>query len=182
MRFVMVFHGPKAEELSGPVEVRVNPPLTIAGMNKIFSLVPAVRQHAPFAGFYSSRLARALDTASILALELNQDFATSGLLGQYANKDGNDVIFYPGSEKEGFVEWQQSGLNAVAKLWHRHKDADPNGTILVVSHRPIIGGIIAAIQGVKDKDAINKIVNDPSIAEKGFAVIETDDGANLRLA
>lgn len=173
IRVVAVFHGDKADGLSAdlPLEVRVNPPMTPEGMSKIFALAEKIEKYGPFDGMYCSRLARALDTASILALKFGLDFQTVAKLGQHANKDADGVIYYPGHEGESFIHWQQDGINVLGGICLRYTFS--GGNIIVVSHRPVIAGFVAASQGsTGDEDVLSGIANDPKLTVNGFVVFD----------
>lgn len=174
MRIVAVVHGQKVEGLVGkPPEIAVNPTLTMAGMEKVHELVEEIRPFAPFAACYSSRLARALDTASVLCLAFDLDLQTMKDLGQYANKDGETVVFYPGHEKENYRTWQEEAGKAVKEISKQHAAID---TVLMVSHGPIIGGIIAYTKDIRteDKATLRKIIDDSDLRNKGFVVFEVN--------
>lgn len=179
MKIVAVFHGEKVEGVSSELApIRSNPTMTVKGMESIQALVPAIAEHGPFAAIYTSLLARALDAASVLALALGIP-GLSGLdvLGQHANKDGGDVIFYPGHEGEDVMTWQEQGLAAVGILRNRYGS---QATLLVVSHRPIIGGIVAAAHGISDKAGIHGVVTNPNLIANGFVVFEVE-GNTIRV-
>lgn len=172
MKIVAVFHGAKVEGMAGrPTKIGANPPMTVDGMQKILALVPTIAAEGPYTSAYCSRLSRAMDAASILALELDMDFETMKDLGQHGNKDGSDVIMYPGNEGENMSDWQRQGGRAISKLFDLQAK-----TVLIVSHRPIIAGLVAAARGVYDIDGLNAIVNDPALTKKGYVVFECDDG------
>ena len=158
MKIVAVFHGAKVEGLQGlNSRLGANPPMTMTGMSNILDLVPILKTLGPFDFMYVSRLARALDAASIIALELDMDFETKRELGQFGNKDGSNVIMYP-------------GLVAIDEIWDEIDEVSSEDTILIVSHRPIIGGLVAACQEIEDEDGIKAVVNDPSLTEKGYVI------------
>lgn len=186
MKIIAVFHSDKVEGLDGlPPEIAANPPMTIEGMKKIHALVPVIKKEAPtIFHIYCSCLARALDAASIIALAYKCIFHVDESLGQYANKDGGTVIAYPGHEGEGYEEWQQSALSFLAYFDEDRKDKDvcplEEIDIIVVSHRPIIGGLVAATLGITGADEIKTIVNDPKLTDGGYRVFEYD-GKNLTL-
>ncbi len=172
IKVVAVFHGDKMEGLGGalPLEVRVNPPMTPEGMSKIFALADKIEKYGPFDGMYCSRLARALDTASVLALRLDLDFLTMAKLGLHANKDDSGVIYYPGHETESFVDWQRDGLDALDVISHHVVQ-----NILVVSHRPVIAGFIAACRGsIGDEAVLLKIVDGLNLTINGFVVFDSN--------
>jgi len=177
MRIVAVFHGTKLEGLAGtPNKVGANPPLSLTGMQKVLNLVPTIKDQGPFETMYCSRMSRALDTASIIALEFDLDIRTKKELGQYGNRDEERDIYYPGHETDGFVTWQNDGVSAFLKIAKEHSDT----TVLVISHRPVIGGIVAHCMGVDDEAGIIKVISDPTLAAKGFRVFEiTDDNIKI---
>lgn len=174
---VAVLHGRKAESIIGPDELRANPPLTPEGALGIHGLVPGVEAFGPFSAIYSSRLSRALATASLFAMAFKLDIMTMELLGQPANKDGKDVIAYPGYEGQDLPDWQDGGVRALQNF----EDGILAGEkILVVSHRPVVGGIIAHTKGIHDLAGLNGIVNDPMLAPRGFVVFSVD-GKDIKL-
>ena len=172
-RITMVFHCQKVEGLLGyPLELGANPPMTMEGMEKIHRLLPALNENGPYDGgvIYCSRLARALDTASILGLHYNMDIQTMKELGQNGNLDGNNVIMYPGCEGESYSHWQSIGVAALRKI------AQSKWTFsLAVSHRPVIGGIVAFTKGITDKNGIAAVVGDKTLTAKGYVVFEVEE-------
>lgn len=177
-RIVMVFHEKKVKMDDGlPVRTWVNPTLSVEGMTKVLDLVPVIGALGPFNAMFCSRLARALDTASVLALELDVDFETMPRLGQYGNKEGEKVQFYPGYEDDGYVDWQDDGFNALLDI----ADQCKGGKALVISHRPVIGGIIAHVRGITDEAGIKAIVNDPSIVGPGYVVFDVEDDGTITM-
>ncbi|MEK7158333.1 MAG: histidine phosphatase family protein [Patescibacteria group bacterium] len=171
MKIVAVFHGEKVEEVSSELAViRSNPTMTVKGMESIQALVPAIAEHGPFAAIYTSLLARALDAASVLALTFGfPELSGLAALGQHANKDGNDVIFYPGYEEEDETTWQGQGMAAVTMLLHRYGSS---ANILMVGQTAIIGGLVAAAHGISDKAGIHAVVANPNLIANGFVVFE----------
>lgn len=175
MKIVVVLHGEKAEGLFGhcSIEIAANPPVTPNGMEQILELVPAIKAEGPYDAMYVSRMSRALGSASVLALALDLDFETMALLGQHANKEGSEVFFYPGHEGEGYGTWQRDGVAAIDKILKRH---GPNANILVVSHRPIVGGLIAHTRGVTTEKGIYQITGDLRLDKRDFVVFQVFDG------
>jgi broad specificity phosphatase PhoE len=177
VKIVAVFHGAKVEGLKGkPAEIGANPPMTVDGMEKILQLIPAIRAEGPFDGAYCSRLARACDAASVLAIELNLNFQMVAELGQHGNKDGGNVIMYPGHEGEDMVTWQSDGLAAIKKLW---ENGGHDSTYLVVSHRPIIAGLVGHAINAHTLDELNRIVSDPNLTARGFVVFAVQPGGKI---
>ncbi|GEM_PF-3869862 len=181
MNIIAVFHGAKVEGLEGlPAEISANPPMTVEGMEKMWRRISGneFSPHLPSSlgnkidAIYSSRLARALDTASVIALHLNLEITTVSELGQMANKDGNTVTHYPGHEKDDVILWQKNAMFAVRKIVSRHAD---HHTVVAVSHRPIIAGIVAwAIDKIGDANVLNKILNDPGFGKDGYFAFRTN--------
>lgn len=178
MKIVAVFHADKNEEglADEPREIAANPNLTLRGMEKTHQLVESIRPFGPFTACYSSRLARALDTASILCLAFGLDLQTLEGFGQHANKVGDEIVYYPGHEEENFLFWQKEAIAAFRHIIARHKAEE---TILVVSHRPSLAGVVAWIEGIEDEEAIKRIANNPAFAEKGFIVFEVDEEGKI---
>ena len=173
---VAVLHGRKAERIIGPNELRANPPLTPEGALAIHGLVPGVEAFGPFSAIYSSRLSRALGTASVFAMAYGLDIQTMELLGQPANKDGDEVIPYPGHEGEDLPDWKENGIRALRSIGTRHVSEK----ILVVSHRPVIGDIIAHTRGISDAVGLETVVNNHMLAPRGFVIFSVD-GDNIEL-
>ncbi len=177
LRICAVFHSDKQSGAAGrPPAVAVNPPMTMTGMEAIDSLVAKIKNDPRlrdrlFDALYSSRLARALDAASVLALHFDLDIETVKELGQMANKEGNEVIKYPGHEDEDVASWQQDAMRAMR--WIR-EDRDDE-TIIVVSHRPIIGGLVAWARGVVDnREVLDQLIKDPELVKDGYVVLDYD--------
>ena len=176
MKIVAVFHGKKVEGVDVTkrmAAIAANPPLSMDGMEKIRSgLLQKIQTIALFDAIYSSRMARALDTASVIAMALNMEIQTIGELGQKGNLDSGQVIAYPGFENDDELTWQSCGLRAIAQIWMKERV----GTILIVSHRPIIAGLIAAAKGINNKAGIKNILNDPNLVKDGYVVFEYYEG------
>lgn len=157
MRLIVVRHCAKVEGLIGkPAAIAANPPPTMEGMEETHThLVEQLRQFAPYRACYSSLMARALGTASVLALGLGIETINGRRgLGQHANKDGERVIYYPGCELETFDVWQENALFTLAELHLKHQADD---TILLVTHLPVIAGLIAWTHGLAREDQIENI-------------------------
>lgn len=186
MKIVAVFHDDKVEGLAGEdPRLGANPPMTMAGMRKGLALLPEICDIGEildgFDACYSSRLARALDMASVLIGELNLDLETVNELGQWANKDGDQVIYYPGHEKENLCTWQRDALTALDIIWRRQRQIVADGGLaLVVSHRPIIGGWVGHTRGITDEAGLVKLVRDPALTKKGYVVFSYD-GKTLKV-
>jgi broad specificity phosphatase PhoE len=161
MKVVAILHGKKAEQgiTDKPAAIRSNPNLSVEGIVGVHALVEQVKAMGPYVALYSSRLARALDTASIFALALNMDIRTVKELGQHSSRDANGDCFYPGFEGETVIEWRDQAIKALLILNQRHSADD---TVLVVSHRPSVGGLIAHTRGITDEPAIMDIVMNTS--------------------
>ena len=178
MRMVFVFHAAKSEvPTDAPTEIRANPPATIKGMREVQELVEKLRKFAPFAALYASRLARATDTASILALAFDLDFSSLKELGQHASRSGNESVYYPGCEDETYATWRDGALKAIEQIRERHYD---KGTVLVVSHRPIIASLMMASLGISNPDVIRKLARSADFPTKPFVVIDFD-GQNITI-
>ncbi|MCX6806843.1 MAG: phosphoglycerate mutase family protein [Candidatus Berkelbacteria bacterium] len=176
IRIVMIFHGKKvpADTLEDKIiELRANPQLSLQGMTDIQNLVNALRPLGPFASMYSSRLARALVTASTIMLALDLDCQTMTELGQYATGEGGESTFYPGHENEWYAFWQTQVLQAMDIIYNK---SDNGETILVVSHRPHIAALYANVKGVKEEEKIRALALDPNFSRSGFIVFEIIDG------
>lgn len=170
MRIVLVFHGlPKANFTSPLPEVAANPTLNFEGMSRVHALVPAIRAAGPFDAIFSSRMARALDTASVLSMAFGLEIQTLKGLGQHANKEGDMVVRYPRHEHEDIGTWQREGIAAIEAIFFEY---DPDETVLAVSHRPVIAGIVCASRGVRDPEKIKALADDPSFVAKGFVIID----------
>jgi broad specificity phosphatase PhoE len=180
MIIVAVFHDEKVAELGGlPDTIRANPPMTTRGMERILRLVPVIRARGPFKMIYTSLMARGLDAASVLALEL-QILRLVGLaeFGQFANSDGEEIVYYPGHEGEGPADWQRNALNGIKLIQaENHLFA----LILLVSHRPIIGALVAAAHGISLPEEILSIVIDPELTRKGYVIFETDPEGGINM-
>ena len=179
LRICAVFHSDKQGGAAGkPPVIAVNPPMTIAGMEKIHALVskidmdPRLPLCEHFDALYSSPLARALDAASVFATSFYLDIKTIGGLGQMANKEGNEVIKHPSHMKETVVTWQKNAMETIKSLADDHEEDD---IILIVSHRPVIGGLVAWARGiVGDHAALDQLIADPALVKDGYVVLDYD--------
>lgn len=177
MKVAIVLHQDKATGLQGyPQELGANPPMTMDGLMKILSIIPALKALGPFLAMFVSRMCRACDAVSVLAMSFDMDFCSINGLGQAGNLDSDGtVIPYPGHESDGPAEWQRDGLDALEEIWDIMDD-DRDSTVLAVSHRPIVGALIAAATGVFDPEGINAVVQDKSWTKNGYVVFNYDDG------
>lgn len=177
MRIVMVFHGKKVEGFCGMSTqdaVSSNPTLSIAGMVQMQRLVDEkIRALGPFDAMFSSNMARALDTASVLSLALDMQFQTIKGLGQLGNLDRGNTIPYPGHENDGPTDWQDDGFGAISEIASRLQYADKN--VLIVSHRPVIGALVALTRGITAAEKIQEVVNDPELTRDGYVVFDYTD-------
>jgi hypothetical protein len=180
MKIIAVFHQDKIVGVTGcKKSIGANPPMAIAGMEKIDALIPTLRELGPYNGMlFTSRMARAADAASVLAMEFDLDFRSIKGLGQAGNLDNGVVIPYPGYENDGPIEWQRDGLEAFADIYLM---TDENDTALAFSHRPIIGALVALCKGIVDANGINAIVQDKNLTKDGYVVFNYD-GVTLTLA
>ena len=182
MRVVAVFHGDKQD--TQPImrsEIRANPPMTALGMQHIFTkLLPKVRDLGPYHGpIYCSRMARALDTASVLALALDMDIESLKSAGQMGSKDAGGVVYYPGHEADKNVyDWRDQFELSLQRIGIYR---DYIGPALMVSHRPMIGSLIAHLQGINDDEGIRSVVNDPRIVEDGYVVFDVSQVGTIKL-
>ncbi|MEY2664682.1 MAG: hypothetical protein RIT04_490 [Candidatus Parcubacteria bacterium] len=181
-KVIAVFHGKKVEGLKGQSpEIAANPPMTVPGMEGILKLVPAIKAFGPFDEstgivIWTSIIARAMCTASVLATSLGiNEIQCHSLLGQFANLDEGVVIPYPGHEQDDEVTWQKSGACALREIASRcYESSEENKKLIVVSHRPIIAGLIALSRGITDKAGIAEILNDPNLAKNGFVIFDLE--------
>ncbi len=171
LKIVAVFHASKVVGLGGSLDaVAANPPMTIDGMEEIHKILPAIEAYGPFASMYCSRLARAGDAASVIATAFDMDYQTIKKLGQHANMDGKILRYYPGFEKDNFLTWQADGIEALKSLAGKH--GRRGETVIVVSHRPILGGVVAHCQGAKSPEEVYATVCDQATVGKGFRIFE----------
>lgn len=156
MKITAVLHFEKASGFidSESAELAANPSLSYKGFQQALGAAQLIEALGPYDGMFSSRLARALDTASVLAMHLNMDFQTMAGLGQAGNKEGDKIVMYPGFENFSFLGWQKDALSVLEEL-----ELNGYNNILIVSHRPIIGALIAYAQGITSEEEIAKKVN-----------------------
>lgn len=185
LRICAVFHSEKQEGAVGkPPAVAVNPPMTMRGMERIDRVAEKIKRDPrfnfrkkealpPFSILLSSPLARALDVASVLALHFNMDIQTVNGLSQMANKEGEKIILYPGHEDEDVVNWQFQAFRALQEI--AINVAGVLTAILLVSHRPIIGGLVAKARGiVHDREGLDRLIKDPELVKDGYVVLDYD--------
>lgn len=177
MKIVAVFHGNKVTGLAREgfsTEIVANTPVSPKGMDHIFSIVERIRAYAPTA-LYCSRLARAAGSVSVLAIELDLDFRSMKALGQHGSKDGDDVFMYPGFDNERYADWQAGGVKALMEIAKNHA---PDDVVVVVTHKPVIGGLIAHTRGINDEDGVKAVVKEvaqnAALLEKGFVTFDVD--------
>lgn len=182
MKITAVFHGAKVEGLEGaPQAMGANPPMSVLGMEKILAIVPIIRELGPYQAAYCSLVARAMCTMSVLAMAMGiRQVACIEELGQFGNLDKGKVIPYPGHENDNEITWQRDGQLAMSRIWNACGLNGQAQNVLLVSHRPIIGALVARTKGITDKEGISKIVLDPNLTIDGYIIFE-DDGNTLSL-
>ncbi len=174
MQIVAVFHSDKLDDQTSPTEVASNPPQSTSGQVKIHNLVPAIKAMGPYMSMaYCSRMARASCAASVLSLALDIDYQSMKELGQFGNlfKDGT-VCMYPGHENDDEITWQRDAHKALIIIWAKVKAV--SWPILVISHRPIIGALVARARGITDKAGIKSVIMDPTLTKKGYVLFNIE--------
>jgi len=172
VKIVAVFHKDKLLGLGDKgAAIAANPPLTVVGKVEAHELALALKNQGPFSAIYASRLDRALGTASALSLILDVDIHTIKGLGQHGSKDGSIVYMYPGYEEEGYLDWQEKGVEAFRKIALQHGTDE---VVIVVSHRPVLAGIALATRGVRDPEQIKALAIDPNFSKRGYVVFDID--------
>ncbi len=156
MKVTTVLHFDKASGFinSESPELAANPSLSLKGFEQALDIAPKVKAYGPFEGMFTSRLARALDTASVLSLYLEMDFQTMFEFGQFGNKEGDKIVMYPGFEAYSYIGWQNSALSGLEYLELTGYD-----NVLIISHRPIIGALYAYAQDIVNETGIKSVVN-----------------------
>lgn len=178
-KICMVFHDAKVEDVTRyPKVLGANPPMTMDGMENLLHLLPVIRRFGPYHVLYCSRMARASDAASVFANFYDLDFHSMEELGQKANLDkaSGEVIYYPGCEQQDYVYWQQSGVRAMRKISTAHLKQT---NVLVTSHRPVIGGIVAHTKGITTNDSLKGFIHDPELTKKGYVLVNVDPDDGL---
>lgn len=174
MKIIAVFHGAKVECLETVrQEIGANPPMTVPGMGQILELVPTIKAWGPFQAAYCSLVARAMCTMSVLAMALGiKQVACIQELGQFGNLDQGRVIPYPGHESDDELTWQWNGKLAWVRIWDACGKYGLAQNVLLVSHRPIIGALVALRDGITDKKGIAKIVASPDLTKDGYVIFK----------
>lgn len=177
-RQIWVFHGKPSldqSEIDGlPSEVLANPPLTPQGKKLLIEqVIPHLKKMGPYGAVYSGRLDRVLGTASAIVHELGDevDLQTMYQLSQRCGANGKVITPYPGHEHESYREWQDQAVLAARLIAMRHKFGQ---RVLVVSTRPMIGGLLSSLQGVTDPEGIEKIAMDPDVEKNGYRIFNVD--------
>lgn len=181
MRIIAVFHEKKVEGVLGlPAAIAANPTLSLVGMQNVLEkLLPKLMAMGPFCALFTSLMARALDTSSVIAMALNLNIRTVKGLGQAGNLDQGTVIAYPGHEDDDALTWQKEGMQALLQIYSEvlfniSRTEDCN--VLIVSHRPVIAALVAAATGITDIDGINAIVNDKNLVGDGYRILDYTGG------
>lgn len=179
LKIVAAFHDKKVEGIIElPAAIAANPTLSITGMQNVQDkLLPKIQELGPFHAMFCSRMARALDTASVLAMAMDLDFDTIKGLGQAGNLDKNSegvptVVAYPGHEDDNALTWQSDAIEALQEI---DEMMDGVGTILIVSHRPVIGALVAYAQGITDITGIDAIVNSGDLVGNGYRTFQFEE-------
>ncbi len=175
MEIIAIFHEVKKEGYADyPAEIASNPPLTDEGYLRTHKLPDKLRHYGPFRALICSRMARTSQMASVLALAFNLDFYSMRGLGQHASKEGEKVFIYPGYQNEWYPEWQKNAVASFKEIAERY---GPDGTVLIVSHRPVIAGVACHTQGISDPNMIRALALGKEFSKNGFVIFNvTKDG------
>lgn len=182
MKAVVVLHEEKWEKLGhlGSV-IASNPPLSILGFIRSHNLIEKLKPVGPFSGIFCSRLARTLEMASVFALAFDVEVESRRELGQHASREGNEVFFYPGYEKEWYEDWQRNAVGffqgELSRLAKDHEDC----TILVLTHRPILAGILCHLKGISDPEEMKVLARSGELSKKDFYVFEVSPEGKIIL-
>lgn len=171
---IAIFHKDKMDFQSGehPPEILANTPLSLKGFLQTFCMVEKIRVLGPFSALFCSRQARTSAMASIFSVSFDIDFQSIKELGQYASgNQAGDEFFYPGHENETYRTSQENGVKAFQEI---EKRGGPK--VLVVSHRPIIAGVVCRCRGVFEEKRLEKAALDSNLASREFVVFKVKDG------
>ena len=183
IRFVLVPHGAKVEQLGDfPPEIGANPPMTIAGMADMLPIADEIAQYGPFQTCWTSFLARAMCAASVVCLRLGiENMQVRRGLGQHSNLDRRGdqkvVVAYPGREHEDMGVWQTAALRELDGISLGLRKGE---TGLIVTHRPIIAGIVASCYGITDPEKVRETAHNPELIKHGYVVVEGGRGRSGR--
>lgn len=180
MRVVVVLHKEKEEGLGKyGAKVAANAPLSLKGFLEAHELIPGLEPYGPFAAIVCSRLARTSEMVSVYALHFDVEFSSRKELGQHASKDGDEVFFYPGCEDEYYAYWQKNAVQFFKEeLGALAKALGDEATILIVTHRPIVAGLLCYLKGSSDEAEMKALARGSEIFKKDFYVFEVSgDGS-----
>ena len=148
MKILAVYHQQNGDWSSEEVRLAANAGLSINGAKDTLTVIPKLKEHGSITAMYSSRMARAVDTASFISLELDLDYATLPELAPYSAFTGGNLVRYPGYPETRHSESQGKVLERLKNLYVDHA----NETIILVSHKTIIGMLLSAVEGVLGDD------------------------------
>lgn len=177
MKLIVVPHGKKLENVGAYArELAADPPMTMEGKQQILNLVPTLKTFGPFIAAFSSLMDRACGSMCTAVKPLGIERAICiKELGQHGNKDADGtVIFYPGYENDTVLTWQEQGLKAVAMI--AGEINNPDATVTVFTHRPILAGLVAASAYITDSEGIQQVLNAKELTGKGFRVLNFNGG------
>ncbi len=138
-----VLHGDKINTQSNDAKIVANPPMSEKGLIEVHDVIPAIAALRPFHFVFSSRLARANDTASAICIPLDLNWQTHELLGQHGSLQNGESVLYPGYEHESYPEWLENTekfLSWIGKTGMRYRT--PSMKILIFTHRPIVACLL----------------------------------------
>lgn len=177
MKIIAIFHEKKAGGYGNyPPKIACNPPLTDEGYLRTHSLPDKLRPYGPFAALICSRMCRTSQMVSVLALEFNLDFCSMQGLGQHASKVGEELFSFPGYENEGYPEWQKNGVAAFQEIAKRY---GPDDTVVIVSHRPVIAGVVRYTQGISDPKLIQSLAADEDFSKHPFVIFNVTKSGEI---
>lgn len=177
MKIIAIFHEEKTGGYGNyPPKIACNPPLTTEGYLRTHNLPDKLRPYGPFAALICSRMCRTSQMVSVLALEFNLDFCSMRGLGQHASKEGEEVFSFPGYEHEWYPEWQKNGVAAFQEIAERY---GPDDAVVIISHRPVIAGVVRYTQGISDPKSIQALAADKNFSKHLFVIFNVTKSGEI---
>lgn len=160
-KIILVRHGQTEWNKAGRLHGRSDLPLNETGIQQAHLLSMELGTGGPLDAVYSSPLFRALQTAQIIAKNLQlpkvqenpelmeREFGESeGKLVKDLDEDQRALLMNLGETEEHLIE---RAVNALFKISAQH----PNQRVLVVSHGALIRSVMSHLTGIDQPDVAN---------------------------
>lgn len=178
-----IFHGPKMEvDKNMPMEVRANPPLSLAGREHAAEVGRHLANYGTPARVLSSPLVRANQTAEIIAQIVKYPGVvdtTDLRIAQFKSNEKGIVTFMPGHHGDWYPKWQEGMVGFTNETIDQ---IQPGERYFVVSHRGTIASLLAHFHGIHDTRRMRKMALRPDLVKwVGFIALDVTDPADIKV-